>query len=125
MKFQSPYCFLLPVMYILCIAGDASAQLKPAAKTKTHPSSAISKYSYVIIKGEKNTFGYNILNGSHVVIHQPNIPAVGGNKAFASKKDAEKTAKLALLKISHNIMPPTISIHELDSMHIRITHDKK
>ena len=113
------HTFSKTLLFILSIASNASAQSIPAAKNKTHVSSPVRNYSYVIINNEQNTYGYDILNGNKVVIHQPNIPAVVGNKGFASKKDAEKTAKLALIKISHNIMPPTISIHELDSMHIK------
>ena len=61
-------------------------------------------------------FGYDIFRNNTLFIHQPTIPAVGGNTGFGSVEKAEKTAKLMLYKIINNIMPPSVSIQELDSL---------
>lgn len=66
-----------------------------------------------------NGFGYDIHVDGRVYIHQPYIPAVSGNNGFASKEDAEKVARLMEYKIKNNILPPTIEIHELDSLGIK------
>lgn len=61
-------------------------------------------------------FGYDILRNDALYIHQPNIPAVAGDAGFSSAQNAQKTAKLVVYKIQHHILPPTVSIHELDSL---------
>ncbi|MDQ6755744.1 MAG: DUF4907 domain-containing protein [Bacteroidota bacterium] len=111
---------------ILFTAFNASAQSKKRKliNNAVHTTSVNNPYTYIITGSTQNTFGYNILDHGKVIIRQPNIPAVPGNKSFTSKHDAERTAQLAIIKISHGIMPPTISIHELDSMHININNKK-
>jgi len=61
-------------------------------------------------------FGYNIYMQQTLYVHQPNIPAVSGNRGFKSEADAEKTAMLTVYKIRNNIMPPSLSVKELDSL---------
>jgi hypothetical protein len=61
-------------------------------------------------------FGYDIYRNDAVYIHQPNIPAVPGNNGFSTVEDARKTASLMIYKIENNIMPPSISTQELDSL---------
>ena len=71
--------------------------------------------------GNLNGFGYDIyINGSDKpYVHQPNIPAVSGNKGFSTEDDARHTAELMVYKIKHNIMPPSVSVKELDSLGIK------
>jgi hypothetical protein len=99
--------FIVFIQFFFKNTGKAQTQLQSQAA-----------YTYVIINSELNTFGYDILDRGRVLIHQPNIPGMPGNKGFAKKKDAEKVARLVLNRVRKNIIPPTISIHELDSMHI-------
>jgi hypothetical protein len=61
-------------------------------------------------------WGYDIYISGKMYIHQPQIPAVGGNLGFKTKGKARKAAELAVYKIRRNIMPPTISVEELDSL---------
>lgn len=63
-------------------------------------------------------FGYNIILDDHVFIHQPSIPSIQGNKGFATKVQAEKVAQLVIYKLTHNIMPPSVTTKELDSLGI-------
>jgi hypothetical protein len=53
------------------------------------------------------------------MVHQPNIPAVMGNRGFASADDAAKTANLVAFKLKNNIMPPSVTTTELDSIGIK------
>jgi hypothetical protein len=39
-------------------------------------------------------------------------------KGFATREDAEKVANLMLYKVKNGIMPPTVSIEEMDSLKI-------
>jgi hypothetical protein len=71
----------------------------------------------------KNTktegFGYDIIMDGKPYIHQPNIPALPGNKGFQSEEMASRVADLVIFKIRNNIMPPTVEVKELDSLGIR------
>lgn len=61
-------------------------------------------------------WGYNIkLNGS-LYIHQPNVPAVMGNNGFYSEAAAKKAGDFVAYKIRKNIIPPSVTPEELDSL---------
>jgi hypothetical protein len=64
-------------------------------------------------------YGYKILRGKDILINQAHIPAVNGIVHFYSEEQAKKTASLAITKIRSGFFPPTISIHELDSLKIK------
>lgn len=66
-----------------------------------------------------NGWGYQIKKNEKVYIKQENIPAVSGIYAFKSQEDAEKTGHLALEKMKRHQLP-TITLQELDSLHIHI-----
>lgn len=61
-------------------------------------------------------FGYDILIDGKPYVHQPHIPAVAGNKGFATSQAANKAGEFVAYKIKNNIMPPSITEHELDSV---------
>ncbi len=63
-------------------------------------------------------YGYNILIHGAVQIHQPHKPGVPGLKGFTSADDAKKAGGLIVQKIQKNIMPPTVTPEELDSLGI-------
>ncbi len=61
-------------------------------------------------------FGYNILIYDAMYVHQPHIPAINGNRGFKTKEQATKAAEFVIYKIRNNIMPPSLSVEELDSL---------
>ena len=61
-------------------------------------------------------YGYDIYMNDARYIHQPNIPAINGERGFKTKEQAEKAGVVIIFKIRHNIIPPTLSINELDSL---------
>jgi hypothetical protein len=61
-------------------------------------------------------WGFDILWNKKKYIHQTNIPAINGNIAFKTKKDALKIAKLMKSKICNNIIPPSISLQEINNL---------
>ena len=63
-------------------------------------------------------YGYNILMDGKLYVHQPHIPAVAGNEGFASIADAKKVGVLIKYKVAHHIMPPSLTVEELDSLHV-------
>ncbi|HNT80379.1 MAG TPA: DUF4907 domain-containing protein [Bacteroidia bacterium] len=91
------------------------------ATTEVNPALSVSSFVFnndtmpdPSIKG----FGFMIHVDEKPYIHQPNIPAVQGIKGFVSESEAQKVAVLMEHKIRNNIMPPSISVSELDSLHI-------
>lgn len=61
-------------------------------------------------------YGYDIYIFDALYVHQPNVPAINGNRGFKTKEQAQKTGGLVAYKIKNNIMPPSVSIQELDSL---------
>lgn len=98
------------------IAQTKTEQVKNTIVGKAEKSSL----TYQLINAPENTFGYDILDHNQLMIHQPSIPGLPGNKGFAKKAAAEKVARLVIDKISRNIMPPTITQKEMDSLHIKL-----
>jgi hypothetical protein len=67
----------------------------------------------------KKGWGFDILIKDKIFIHQPNIPAINGDIPFKTKKDAKKVAELMIFKICNDIIPPAITIEEINNL-IRI-----
>jgi hypothetical protein len=63
-------------------------------------------------------YGYDILNGGKPFIHQSTIPAVPGNQPFKTRKQAKRVARLVKHKLKKGIMPPTVSIAELQVLNV-------
>lgn len=61
-------------------------------------------------------WGYDIYLAGRMYVHQPHIPAVQGNKGFDTEADAKKTASFVIYKIRNNIIPPSLTVKELDSL---------
>jgi len=65
-----------------------------------------------------NGWGYDIYRNGTLFIHQPYVPAVAGLTGFAQEGDAKKTGDFIIYKIRNGITPPSISLNELDSLHV-------
>ena len=117
------------VALLLFAAGIIDARLSTnTPATYTHSLLSIKAFftqvapgdtTYRIIPSEGNTYGYDISINDKLLIHQPNIPGMGGNKGFAKKSDAEKVAILVIKKLQEGMMPPTVEKKELDSLKIK------
>ena len=66
--------------------------------------------------GKSKGWGYDIYVDNKKMIHQPIIPAIPGNNAFRTEKDAQKTGQLAVEKMKKTGSLPTLSVTELDSL---------
>ena len=51
-----------------------------------------------------------------IYIHQPNIPAIMGNNGFSSEEQARAAGEFIVSKIMKNILPPSVTAEELDSL---------
>lgn len=76
------------------------------------------KNSIVDVKTFKDSlgWGYDIFIDKNQYVHQPHIPAISGNRGFTREENAKKTGDFVAYKIRNNIMPPSITPHELDSL---------
>jgi hypothetical protein len=63
-----------------------------------------------------NGWGYRLYYRYKLLVNQPNIPAVAGNKAFSNEKDAKKIAFLASSKVAKGHMPPTLNPEEIKQL---------
>jgi hypothetical protein len=114
---------ILP-LFLIVITMIIGTTVQAQTKIKKEPPPPITKparqLSYEIIPAAQNSFGYNIISGTKKLVHQPSVPGLPGNRGFTSKADAEKCAKLVIKKINNNIMPPTVTRQELDSLKIKL-----
>lgn len=111
------------VVLIFCINTiilDAQTNIKNQTEQKNNQkaeNTTLSKnYKYEIIINKDKTFGYKIIADGKPMINQESMPAVPGNKGFPRKIDAERMANLVIFKLKNNIMPPTVSVAEVDSI---------
>ncbi len=76
-----------------------------------------NEYVVKAIKTETG-WGYQIYKGTKLMINQPTIPAIQGNRSFTTEKEALRVGDFVLSKIKKNQFPPTISTEELKSLGI-------
>ena len=74
--------------------------------------------SLKITDSEYTGFGFEILQGTSPLIIQPHIPAIQGIKGFKTKEQASIIGNYMIYKINHGVMPPSISVQDLDSLDI-------
>ena len=67
---------------------------------------------------ESKLFAIEILQGASPLIIQPHIPAIQGIKGFETKRQASIIGNYMIYKINNGIMPPSISVQDLDSLKI-------
>ncbi|MDP4130014.1 MAG: DUF4907 domain-containing protein [Bacteroidota bacterium] len=62
-------------------------------------------------------WGYNIMAGNKIYIHQDYIPAVAGKQGFKTREDALRVANRVIEKISANQLP-VITVKDLEELGI-------
>lgn len=108
---------LIIVLFISINLSFSKDKSKVKSKQESFkPIKVDNKYSYKIINGLEGTYGYDILSNDKITIHQPSIPAIGGNLGFKEKKHAESVAKFVIYKLQNNVMPPSVTPSEIDSL---------
>jgi len=116
---------LLPLLLIVfsgsaILYGQNKDSPKQVKVTHAAATAKNNNYRYTITGNEQNGYGYDVFEGTKVFIRQPNIPGLPGHKGFTTKNDGEKTASLVIRILSNNIMPPTVSRHELENLKIKL-----
>ena len=102
-----------------CLIGITTfSQEKTSPPDPKSKKSSMAEYSYKIIPGSNNTWGYDIFVNTKLSIHQSSIPALSGNNGFKTKEDADKVAELVISKMKRGEMPPSVSLAELKELKI-------
>ena len=111
-------CFLFFALAPSFVNGQTQKDAKPAPTFPQASQVVNSKFTYNIISAPEKTFGYDILVDGKIMIHQPNKPGMGGIRAFDTKLDAEKVAKLVVQKMKNGEMPPSVTPEELKKLKV-------
>jgi hypothetical protein len=108
---------LFSLIFVAACSEKPREVQQPAAKMPAveQPPSE-SAYRIEIIAGEENSFGYDIKKDGKLLIHQPHIPGIAGVRGFDTEQQARAAAQLMISKMEKNVMPPTVSEHEIDSI---------
>lgn len=119
------YFFIYIITFVSCNEQPKKLENKnaePAIISNVEPEQKSTNYSTQLFLVDsinpKAGFGYNVLVNGKIFVHQPSIPSIPGNQTFASKEKAQLVANLVMLKLQNNIMPPSVSKNELDSLQI-------
>lgn len=108
---------------VCCIALGSLFLLAVACKQKQKQQSPDDKLPITVEIVEKAGGGgweYDIYVDHKIYIKQDRIPAIGGIQGFATKADAEKTAKAVVEKMKKGIFPPALSEQELKNLEIQL-----
>lgn len=62
-----------------------------------------------------NGWGYDILVGDSLLIHQESVPSISGKAGFQKKEQAEQTAELIIYKIKKGKFP-TVTALEIEKI---------
>ena len=107
----------LIILGVLVLTGIGYAVFTIVLQKEEEAVSPYENSDITVNTFEEDTgWGYEVLIDGNVYVHQPNIPAVGGNNGFKSEADARATGNLAIEKIREGVIPPTISIEELKAI---------
>ena len=109
---------IVSAVVIVLMATIFSCQSNPGKPvgivTERNDSVLVASHSF---KTKDGGWGYIITVGEKIVIKQPIIPVVQGNKSFATEEDALKVAALVVNKIKSR-QKPTIFRAELQKIGI-------
>jgi hypothetical protein len=122
MKTFTPFIWagLLVLIAGIWLAGKK----KEPVSSQSQPKIRVSSKAAVPEKIDVQPFvtqagwGYVIYMKGKPYIKQDNIPVIEGNKGFSTREKALIAGRLVAYKIEHDILPPTVSKQELDSLQL-------
>ena len=97
---------------------DVNSEYTKSDSGNTSEEEVENQYKAVSTFDQELGCGYQVLNNDKPYINQPHIPAIEGMKGFENEQDALKTAEFVIYKLQNNIVPPSLSTEELDSLGI-------
>ncbi len=109
--------YILPIAIILSACnGEKEQEIVPSDKKEK--IQVAPSHSYKIIFEEELGWGYQIFNGSTLLINQTHIPAIQGLKGFETKEKAIIAAEYILDEVKNGKFPPTVTVEILDSLKV-------
>lgn len=96
---------------ILLFCGGIFAACKQEQVLRPAPKVFPKELTYRVLRMKDGSFGYDILQDGKTLVHQPFIPAYGGNIGFAKKRYAKATAQLMMKKMNQGIFPQQFIAH--------------
>ena len=81
-----------------------------------------SKLSYQCFKTQEG-WGYDIMTGKKIIIHQPFVPGVAGNAGFQQEQQAAGVAQIVIEKIKSGQLP-IINHQQLQRLNVLHTQVK-
>lgn len=118
-------CLLMGVGHLPANAKPMRAAGKTISPCRTQQTDTTRlQYQYLISKNPAGGFGYMVFGNGNMLIDQPTIPGMPGNKGFADTAQAGKCARLAIDKMRKGQMPPTITSSELKKLGVLPTNRK-
>lgn len=120
------YLLLAAVVIFTSCGGEKTTETAketaPQAATYNPYSKSVITHQIFRVDSVDNSgvrgWGYNIMVDGKIYIHQPTIPAIMGNNGFSSEDKASKAAEFVIYKIRNNVIPPSVSPEELDSLEV-------
>lgn len=100
---------LLILLAIVVLVGCSS----PEKETSGKSTAPVPDFRISLFESEFGGYGYDILFTEKLIIHQPNIPAIGTNRGFPTRKSAQDVAALVVVKLKNKEMPPAVSVEEV------------
>lgn len=117
-KIKYNSALFLTIIFIAVLSSCNSNRSKIA---EAQNAAAMAKKGMVPINGSTfktgNGWGYSITVDNKLFIKQTQIPAIQGNKSFATEEDAAKVAELVIKKIAKN-ETPAVTKEELKQLGI-------
>jgi PBP1b-binding outer membrane lipoprotein LpoB len=118
---------ILSLALLICVScrqsqpqnSETPATEQPTVTYNPYADSEITVEVFKVDSVENNGstgWGYDVMINGKLYIHQPNIPAVMGNNGFSSEEKARAAGELIVTKIRKNILPPTVTVDELENM---------
>lgn len=107
-------------LFVLPAAQASETGYGAAIHQTNWDSTPGSIVGYHLFSCANHTYGYEITLNGKVLIHQAYIPCVPGKKGFASEQDAAVVANLVAAKVRKGILPPTITIGEMQSLGVHL-----
>lgn len=109
--------FIIPIILIASVScSDKTEVPAETADSEIIPPDNPDTLTYRIFYTDSIGWGYDVFQGSKLMIHQEHIPAIQGMKGFSTMQKADKAAQFILEKINRGLFPPTLSVSELDSL---------
>lgn len=120
------YFLLLPAILFLFSCGNGKDDNKNDGKDSLQPQENPYKDAKIDVLVYNNDtvkqdakytgYGYAILVFGARQVNQPHRPGMPGLEGFKTAADAKKVGEFVAYKIRNNLMPPSVTMQEMDSL---------